>query len=491
MLKSYLRGVEEHPVEQRRGGFQRRRIAGTQLAVDFDQRFVRRVDGVLIERARNDDADVVAIREEDIHVRDSRFADRGPHFRRQRLVRFEQHFAGLPIHQLADRDCAFEIGDADFDLRHARLHQFLVERLGDALVRADQRLARLRMLDLVRELAVDQAFGSVPEEIAVAQRDALDLVERAQDILIRLHSQRAQEDRAEKFALAVNAHVQNVLCVVLELDPRAAIRNDLAQEIAAVVGRLEEHAGRAVQLADDHALGAVDDERAVLGHQRNVAEENFLFLDVADGFRAGVGILVVNRQADGDLERRGIGHAALLALVHVVLQLQRDRIAALVAECRRVLVERAALRAEHVAGLVRIGDHRRAATAAGGAQVVQPAQVAALALPVADRIVHEIQLRQPAEILDRENGSEYRLQARVFPLARQQIHLQEALIGLLLNVDQVRNLDSRLNLGEVQAFPFPHDAITVTMTHGPSPSGLRRSGNADRHPPRRSGKDNF
>jgi hypothetical protein len=76
-----------------------------------------------------------------------------------------------------------------------------------------------------------------------------------------------------------------------------------------------------VQLADDDALGAVDDEGAVLGHQRNVAVENFLLLDVADGFRAGVRILVVNGQADGDLERRGVGHAALLALVHVVLQL--------------------------------------------------------------------------------------------------------------------------------------------------------------------------
>ena len=337
-----------------------------------------------------------------------------------------------------------------------------------------RRLAGLRMLDFLRELAVDQAFGNVPEEIAVAQRNALHLVEGAQHVFIRLHSQRAQENRAEEFALAVDADVENVLRVVLELHPRAAVGNNLPEEIAAVVGRLEKHAGRTVQLADDHALGAVDDERAVLGHQRNIAEENFLFLDVANGLRAGVGILVVNREADGDLERRGIRHAALLALVHVVLQLQRDRIAALVAERRRVLVERAALRAQHVARLVRIGDHGRAAIPAGGAQVVQSAQVAALALPVADRVVDEIQLRQPAEILNRENGREHGLQARVFPLARQQIHLQEALVGLLLYIDQVRNLDRRLDFGEVQAFPFPNDAITVTMTHGPSPSGLRR-----------------
>ena len=220
-----------------------------------------------------------------------------------------------------------------------------------------------------------------------------------------------------------------------------------------------------MQLADDHALGAVDDERAVLGHQRNIAEENFLLLDVANGLRARVRILVVNREADGDLERRGIGHAALLALGHVVLQLQRDRIAALVAERRRVLVERAALRAEHVAGLIRVGDHRSAAIAAGGAQVVQAAQMAALALPVADRVVDEIQLRKPAKILDRKHGGEDGLQARVFALARQQIHLQKALIGLLLNVDQVRDLDSGLDFGKVQALAFPNDAITIPIAH--------------------------
>ena len=54
---------------------------------------------------------------------------------------------------------------------------------------------------------------------------------------------------------------------------------------------VEEHAGRAVQLADDDALGAVDDERAVVRHQRDVAEVDLLLLDVADGLGAGLGSL--------------------------------------------------------------------------------------------------------------------------------------------------------------------------------------------------------
>ena len=123
-------------------------------------------------------------------------------------------------------------------------------------------------------------------------------------------------------------------------------------------------------MGNDDALGAVDDERAVLRHQRNVAVENFLFLDVANGLRAGVRIFVVNGQTNGDFQRRGVGHAALLAFVHVILQLHGHWIAALVAEGRRVLVERAALVANDVAGLIRIRHHARAAIPASRAQVV-------------------------------------------------------------------------------------------------------------------------
>ena len=224
-----LARVEEHPVEQRRGRFERRRIAGTQLAVDFDQRFARRADGVLVERAREHHADVVAIGEEDIDAGDARFGERSPDLGGQRLVGFEQHFAGLPVHQIGDGVGAFEIRDGNVRGGHLGLDQFLVERFGDALVRADQHFVALGILDFVGQLAVDQPFGKIPVQVAVAQRDALDLVEGAQNFLVRLHAQRAQENRAEEFALAVDAHVQNILGVVLELDPRAAVRNDLSR----------------------------------------------------------------------------------------------------------------------------------------------------------------------------------------------------------------------------------------------------------------------
>ena len=279
----------------------------------------------------------------------------------------------------------------------------------------------------------------------VADDQPVDGVEGAQNVFAGTQAQSAQEDRAQELALAVDADIENVLLVVLEFHPRSAVRNDLAQEVGAVVGGFEEHAGRTVQLADDHALGAVHDERAVLGHQRNVAEEDFLFLDVADGAVAGFGVLLENREAHGDLERRGVRHAALLALAHVILQLQADRVAALVAEVGSVRVVGAALRAQHVAGMKRIGDDGRAAVLAGGAQVMQTLKVSALALPVADGEVHKLQLRDVAEIADREHRLKHGLQAGVVALAGQPVHLQEAFVGALLNLDQVRDLDGGWN----------------------------------------------
>src|ERR1019366_1119385 len=97
--------------------------------------------------------------------------------------------------------------------------------------------------------AIDARFQR-PVQFVVAQSDAIDGVKGAQNVLIRTQAERAQENASQELALAVDANVQDVLLVVLELDPRAAVRNDLAQEVRAVVRGLEEDARRAMQLAD-------------------------------------------------------------------------------------------------------------------------------------------------------------------------------------------------------------------------------------------------
>ena len=171
----------------------------------------------------------------------------------------------------------------------------------------------------------------------------------------------------------------------------------------------------------DHALGPVDDEGSVIRHQGNFTKEHFLFLDIPDGLIACFRILIKNGETDCDLQRSGVRHPALLALGHVVLKLQTYGVAATVAERHNVLVKRSAAMAQYIAQMERIGLDGRAASgvAAGRAEVVQTLKVAALALPVADRVVYELKLTEASEIRNRENALENALQASVIAFAGQ------------------------------------------------------------------------
>ena len=107
-------------------------------------------------------------------------------------------------------------------------------------------------------------------------------------------------------------------------EPRYGMTRARVEELAARVRLalvvVEEDARAAVELADDDALGAVDDERTGVRHQRDLAEVDLLLLDVADDALAAIAG-VVDHQLRRHLDRRRERHAALAALVDVVLRL--------------------------------------------------------------------------------------------------------------------------------------------------------------------------
>ena len=74
-----------------------------------------------------------------------------------------------------------------------------------------------------------------------------------------------------------------------------------------------------MQLRHDNALGSVDHEGAVVGHDRNLSEVDLLLLHVADRLRAAA--VFPRDQANGHLERGRIGHAALQTFRNVILGL--------------------------------------------------------------------------------------------------------------------------------------------------------------------------
>src|SRR5215472_914018 len=92
---------------------------------------------------------------------------------------------------------------------------------------------------------------------------------------------------------------------------------------------VEKHAGAAMHLGNDNAFRTVDDEGAILRHQRHVAHIDVLLLDVADRPRSGILVDIPHDEAEGDFERRGEGNASLLTLVNLVFgrfQLVADKL---------------------------------------------------------------------------------------------------------------------------------------------------------------------
>mgnify|MGYP001168442486 CR=1 FL=1 len=74
-----------------------------------------------------------------------------------------------------------------------------------------------------------------------------------------------------------------------------------------------------MELRNDDALRPIDYESAVLGHDRDFPEVDLLLLHVAN--RLGTFGIIPSNESNRHLERRGVGHASLKALLDVVLRL--------------------------------------------------------------------------------------------------------------------------------------------------------------------------
>ena len=211
-----------------------------------------------------------------------------------------------------------------------------------------------------------------------------------------------QQDRGRHLAASVDADVEQVFRIELEVEPRAAIGDD-SRLVEQLAGRMrlaaiviEEHARASVKLADHHALGPVDDERTVDGHQRDLAEVDFLLLDVPHRALGAIATGVVDDQLNRDFDRCRIGHAALPTLVDVVLR-------------------------------------------------------------TLERVSAEHELARSVEVTDREHAVEHALKADVLPLVAMNVRLKELVVRALLNVDQVRDLEDVLDFPE----GMPHSKVRL------------------------------
>ncbi len=299
-------------------------------------------------------------------------------------ARFGVDFAGRRIDDVLADETIDQIFARHQDVDEPVFNQLVGCARGDFAAGFRHDLLGLGVDKVEVRLHAAPAFGAIARRPAVA-RPAIDrlVVEGAEDLLA-VHAQRIEQRRRRQLALAVDADEQNVLGVELEIEPRAAIGDDAGgeQQLAARMGLalvvVEEHAGRTVHLRDDDALGAVDDERALVRHQRNVAEIDVLLLDVLDRFRAGFLIRFEHDEAQLHLQRRGVGHVALLAFLDVEFRL-----------------------------LELVGD--------------------------------VFQHRALREVADREHRTEHRFDALLAPVGGADVLLQKLIVGAFLDLDEVRH----------------------------------------------------
>ncbi len=378
-------GVEEQRVEHGLGRFRRRRLARAHDAIDVEQ-------GVLAARVLVH-AQGVAHVGADRHVVDVQHVDGGEAVGFQQLdrggvqlvARLGVDFAGLVVDGVGGQI----LGQQGVSRQRQRLQAAVGQLLGgagaDLLTGRGDHFAGVGVDQIELRLHAAPAFrlvGRDPAFAALLVRNGL--VEGLED-LFPVHAQGIEEGGGGQLTATVDADVDDVLGVELEVQPRAAIRDhaggeqQLARRVGLALVVVEEDSRRTVHLRDDHALGAVDDEGALVRHERDVAHIDVLLLDVLDRPGARFFLGLKDDQAQLDLQRRGIGHVALDAFLNVVLRV-----------------------------LELVGD------------VFQDGAL--------------------VEVLDREHRLEDRLDALVVAQARARLALQELLIRSALNLDQVRHL---------------------------------------------------
>ena len=347
-----------------------------------------------------------------------------------------------------------------------RLDGLLKKAAADDLALLNDDVLGLGILDVFQRLLPHQQLTRLHEDLRALQGEVMGRVEVAQqglvvrELLIE-EPQRAQEGGAQELALAVDARVEQTLRVQLELDPAAAIGDDLGAVEGLVGGDGEEYARAAVQLGHDHALGAIDDEGAPIGHGRDIAEVDFGFLAL---FVLAIALIVLVELVEpyADLQGRGHGGTALDAFLHAHLGVQAHGLVAHIADGRFVLVALAALGAIHREILGVIRHDVVAAVLAGRAQMRQAFVLAALAGPVAHGVVDELDLEgriaaiHTLAVVHGEHGVEHGPETAGLPLGVEQVHLEEFVVTPLLDINQIGDGHQRADLRKL-------DTLTVDV----------------------------
>ena len=85
----------------------------------------------------------------------------------------------------------------------------------------------------------------------------------------------------------------------------------------------EKYTGGSMELTHHSTLRTVDNKGTPAGHEGDGPEIDLLFLDVANGGRAGLRVHIIDNEPNRNVNRNFIGHAAADALLYGVLSLPK------------------------------------------------------------------------------------------------------------------------------------------------------------------------
>ncbi len=205
----------------------------------------------------------------------------------------------------------------------------------------------LRIPRVLRQERAHHLAPLVPAGHLAGDVELLGREEELENLRVGPVAEGPEQRRGRELLLLVDVDVDHVVNVDRELHPRPAERDDPGREQPLPVGMgvlLEHHTRRAVQLAHDDPLRAVDHERPEGGHDGQLAQVDLLLDDV---LRPALALhVLIDDELEGRLKRRRIGHVALDALLDAVLRL-----------AQRVAEEIEAVLAVHVRDREEIAEH--------------------------------------------------------------------------------------------------------------------------------------
>ena len=322
--------IEEQAGKQGLGGLARWRLAGAHNAIDVGQGVVAIFGLVGGQCVADPRANAHMVDVEQGQTINPGGIERGEIVGRNFLARLDIDAAGCLIDDIAGRIAAEDFLGGDQQLGKAILLGLVGGARRNLGAGGEDHLARFGINDVEGRLGTAPLLhrkGHAPASAKVVVNTPAPrhrLVEVVEDILVT-QAQRVQQRGNRQLALAVDTDIDDVLGIEFKIEPRTAIGYDaggkqiLARRVGFAAIVIEQHARAAVHLADDHALGAVDDKGAVLGHQGHVAHVDILLLDIEHGAGFGFGIHLEHDQAQRHLHGGGIGDAALAALGHIIL----------------------------------------------------------------------------------------------------------------------------------------------------------------------------